>query len=137
MSQSFENNVNPFVVLPLKGVTQEETSISGGVPIQHATAHVTQGSVAQGSGIANPLPAQANPSETERAEAAYQGIMVSLPTFIKKLTPPDLTDEQIDGFQTYFSIPHDKVDMHLALAGESLFLPHIDEKSSDPNLTPG
>ncbi|GAA0166950.1 hypothetical protein LIER_21993 [Lithospermum erythrorhizon] len=71
MSQTSENNVDNFEVRPRAGANQEDASIGGGMPILQATGH------------ANPTPIQpADPTEAERAEAAYQGIMASLPTFI-------------------------------------------------------
>ncbi|GAA0158683.1 hypothetical protein LIER_15641 [Lithospermum erythrorhizon] len=62
--------------------------------------------------------------------------MASLPTFVKNSLPADLTDDQLDGITTYFSIPHDKVDTRLTLRGEQLYLPQIVNDSSDPSLTP-
>ncbi|GAA0153199.1 hypothetical protein LIER_11498 [Lithospermum erythrorhizon] len=63
MSQSSENNVNNFVVLPRLEENQEEASISGGKPILQATGPVTPGSAAQSTGVGNPTPTQANPNE--------------------------------------------------------------------------
>ncbi|GAA0161744.1 hypothetical protein LIER_39289 [Lithospermum erythrorhizon] len=61
--------------------------------------------------VANPVAAAVDPNVATREEAAYQGIMASLPTFVKKSIPANLTDDKLDGITTYFSIPHDKLNI--------------------------
>ncbi|GAA0169920.1 hypothetical protein LIER_24298 [Lithospermum erythrorhizon] len=114
MSQS-STNIENLEVRPRIGATQEEASTSGGMLILQATG----------------------PNEAKRAETVYQGIMAYLPTFIKKSIPPNLTDDELDGITSYFSIPHDKVDTRLALRGDQLYLPLIENNFAVHDLTPG
>ncbi|GAA0165138.1 hypothetical protein LIER_20615 [Lithospermum erythrorhizon] len=74
------------------------------------------------------------PVSIKGCERAYQGMMASLPTFVENSTPPDLTDDQLDGITSYFSIPITKVDTRITLPGEKLYLPRIEEGSEDPDL---
>ncbi|GAA0157591.1 hypothetical protein LIER_14828 [Lithospermum erythrorhizon] len=115
MSQSSENNVDNFEVRQRTEANQEEASISGGMLVFHVTEPANQGSanlVPIAPNVVAPtlVSAPMGPNVAAREEAAYQGIMASLPTFVKK---------------------HNS-----RLRGEQLYLPHIEEKSSDPNLTP-
>ncbi|GAA0168204.1 hypothetical protein LIER_22972 [Lithospermum erythrorhizon] len=110
-------------VHPSSMANQEEASIRGGMPILQTV------------GPSNPTPIeQADPNEAARAEASYQGIKTSLPTFVKKSTYSNR--RTIGRIPNIFSIPLDVVDMRLPLMGEHLFIPHIEEGSADPNLTP-
>ncbi|GAA0182964.1 hypothetical protein LIER_30468 [Lithospermum erythrorhizon] len=63
----------------------------------------------QGVGSSNVNPAPVDPHSAERVEAAFQGIMSSLITFVNKSLPLNLTEDQLDGITTYFSIRHDKI----------------------------
>ncbi|GAA0140584.1 hypothetical protein LIER_01900 [Lithospermum erythrorhizon] len=137
MSQSLENHMDNFEICPRTGANQEDASVSGGMLVLQPTDLIRSGTAAQGAGVANLTYALANPDEAERAEAAYRGIMTSLPAFIKKSIRPNLTNDQLDGITSYFFIPHDKVDTHLALRGEQVYLPHIENNSFDPDLTHG
>ncbi|GAA0138689.1 hypothetical protein LIER_00386 [Lithospermum erythrorhizon] len=141
MSQS-SSHVNDFVVRPRAREVQKEVSLSEVMPILQATGPLREedpnsNPSVQEVGASHPHLATPNPCVAERAEAAYQGIMSSLPSFVKKSVPPNLTDDQLDGITTYFSTPHDKIDTHLALEGEQLYIPHIENNSSDPDLRPG
>ncbi|GAA0186845.1 hypothetical protein LIER_34133 [Lithospermum erythrorhizon] len=139
MSQTSENNIENFEVCSLVGENQEEASISGGMLVLQVTGPANPGSanpvpIVQGVGAANPVSSPPDPNEATRAEAAYQCIIASLPTFVKKSTPHYITDDQLDGFTTYFSIPYDKLDTHIPFPGEQLFRFCIEEGSSDPDL---
>ncbi|GAA0183389.1 hypothetical protein LIER_30808 [Lithospermum erythrorhizon] len=103
-----ENNIDNFEVHSRVGANQEEASISGGMPILQATSPVNHGPATWSAGVANPTRTPPDPSEDERGEAPYLGIMASLPTLIKKSIRLNLTDDQLDGITSYFSIPHDK-----------------------------
>ncbi|GAA0154316.1 hypothetical protein LIER_12333 [Lithospermum erythrorhizon] len=65
-------------VRPHVGANQEEASPSRGMPILHETGPVDPRSDADGAGVANPMPTNADLTEAERAEAAYQEPTVSL-----------------------------------------------------------
>ncbi|GAA0140976.1 hypothetical protein LIER_02224 [Lithospermum erythrorhizon] len=134
MSES-SSNVEAFVVRP-STEDHEEASISEGMPVLQATGSSAEPIIPAVKTTISP-PTPTNPTEAERAEAIYQDIMASLPTFVKKSIPPNLTDDQLDGITTYFSIPHDRVDTRLTLRTEQLYLPHIVNDSSDPDLTLG
>ncbi|GAA0168192.1 hypothetical protein LIER_22962 [Lithospermum erythrorhizon] len=136
MSQSSKNQVDNFELRPRTEADQAEASISGGMLIIPLAEPLAQVPLPQNTEPANPI-LHANVVEATRAEEAYQGMMASVPTFVKESTPPDLTDDQLDNITTYFSIPLEKVDTHLALPRESLYLPHIEESSTDPDLTFG
>ncbi|GAA0141924.1 hypothetical protein LIER_42689 [Lithospermum erythrorhizon] len=108
----------------------------GGMPILQFAEPLAQVPLPQTIEPANPV-AQANDIEVARAEAAYQGMMASLPTFVKNSTPLDLTEDQLDSLTRYFAIPLEKVDTCLAILREQLYLPHIKENSTDRDLTFG
>ncbi|GAA0153111.1 hypothetical protein LIER_11425 [Lithospermum erythrorhizon] len=78
-----------------------------------------------------------DPAAVARADATYQGIMDSLPSLIKNSLPTTLTNENLDRFATYFSIPPNVVETRLAFPGDQLILLRIDVGTSDPNFTSG
>ncbi|GAA0151669.1 hypothetical protein LIER_10344 [Lithospermum erythrorhizon] len=136
MSPSLENQPENFELRPCGEANQVEASVSGGMPILHPdrptnptlqTAPVNPFVITVPEGVRD---------KAARAEKAYQG-MASFPTFVKNFTPPGLTDDQLDGITSYFSIPLEKVDTRLALPHEQFYLPHIEEGSYDPDLTFG
>ncbi|GAA0160920.1 hypothetical protein LIER_17361 [Lithospermum erythrorhizon] len=78
-----------------------------------------------------------NPTLAMRTDAAYQGIIDSLPTLLKESMPPTITDDNLDGFATYFSIPPSIIETRLALPSDQVILCHIDAGSTNPDFTPG
>ncbi|GAA0175848.1 hypothetical protein LIER_28944 [Lithospermum erythrorhizon] len=118
-----------------------EASISGGMSVIQAKGPSSQVPPPQHTEPINPTSqkktTEGTGEEATRAEKAYQGMMDSLLTFLKNSTPPDLTDDQLDGITSYFSIPITNVDTRLALPREQLYLPCIKEDSTDPDLTFG
>ncbi|GAA0153950.1 hypothetical protein LIER_12066 [Lithospermum erythrorhizon] len=118
------------------GLTESQLLISDLVMTQLQGTSLTHdaGSVQPAAQrLAQPVPISA----ADKAEALYQGIMASLPTFIKKSVPSQITLGHIDGFSTYFSTPFDKVDTRLPLPRDQVILPRIEAGSTDPDLTPG
>ncbi|GAA0143361.1 hypothetical protein LIER_04061 [Lithospermum erythrorhizon] len=133
MSQCSENHVDEFVARPHEKENEGEVSISGGMLVIRVEGPANQTLLALL--VETPTPIPQNPDEeVARAEMAYQGMMASLPTFVKNSTPPNLSDDQLDGITSYFSIPITKVDTRLALPGEQLYLPRIEEDSEDPDM---
>ncbi|GAA0159159.1 hypothetical protein LIER_38807 [Lithospermum erythrorhizon] len=140
MSQSSEHQGGDFVFRPRPEANRAETSISGGMPIIQAEGPLNFASRPQPLDLVNSarvVTAEDVREESARAEEAYQGMMASLPTFVKNSTPTDLTDDQLDGITSYLSIPIEKVDTRLALPREQLYLPRIEQDSTDPDLNFG
>ncbi|GAA0184020.1 hypothetical protein LIER_31334 [Lithospermum erythrorhizon] len=85
------SNVEAFVVYPGTEV-HEEASISEGMLVLQATGSSVEPIIPVVETTVPP-PSPGNPTEAERGEAAFQGIMASLPTFVKNSLHPDLTDD--------------------------------------------
>ncbi|GAA0150763.1 hypothetical protein LIER_09628 [Lithospermum erythrorhizon] len=62
--------------------------------------------------------------------------MDSLPSLIRNSLPTTVTNENLDEFATYFSIPPDMVETRLASPGDQLILRRIDVGTCDPDFTP-
>ncbi|GAA0170792.1 hypothetical protein LIER_24976 [Lithospermum erythrorhizon] len=136
-SSSSSDDSDTSSVKCLNLLNRAETSISGGMPIIQAEGPLNFASLPQPLDPVNGahlVTAEDVREEAARAKEAYQGMMASLPTFVKHSTPPDLTDDQLDGIMSYFSIPIEKVDTRLALPREQLYLSRIEEDSTDPDL---
>ncbi|GAA0161438.1 hypothetical protein LIER_17751 [Lithospermum erythrorhizon] len=110
--------------------------IKGTHPTNDSRTHPTSGSGISSTVTQGPIQS-VTPAAAERAEASYQCIVTSLPTFIKKSLPSQITLDHLDGFLTYFFIPFDKVDTRLEFHGDQVILPRIEAKSMDPDLIPG
>ncbi|GAA0160142.1 hypothetical protein LIER_38982 [Lithospermum erythrorhizon] len=96
MSQSSENQADNFVLCPRGEADQDEDSISGGMPLIQIGGPLNQITLQQPE-PENPTPPRVTVEgaieEAARTENPYQGIMASLPTFLKNSTPPYLTDD--------------------------------------------
>ncbi|GAA0150405.1 hypothetical protein LIER_09354 [Lithospermum erythrorhizon] len=141
MSQSSEKQMGDYELRPRDNPNHTECSRAGEMSLRPfveptaqepapATTHIPVPCVSRGS-IQSSTPAAA-----ETVEMAYQGVMASLPAFLKKSLPSQITLDQLDGFSTYFSIPFDKVHTCLPLPGNQVILPRIEADSTDPDLTP-
>ncbi|GAA0184737.1 hypothetical protein LIER_32025 [Lithospermum erythrorhizon] len=113
MSQSSKNQMDNYELRPRNNPNHTECSRAGEMSLfpvvepatrelvppatQVPATQVTRGSIQS-----------TTPTAAERAEAAYQDIMTSLPTFLKKSLPSQITIDQLDSFSTYVSIPFDK-----------------------------
>ncbi|GAA0183991.1 hypothetical protein LIER_31308 [Lithospermum erythrorhizon] len=135
MSHSSENQTDNYELRACTNPNHTETSRMGEMTqfpiVDPPTEEPNQSVVPMIQGPRNP----ANLAVAARAD--YQGIMDSLPTLIRSSMPSTITDDNLDGFATYFSIPPDKVEARLALPGDQLILPRIDVGTSDLTLPQG
>ncbi|GAA0156533.1 hypothetical protein LIER_38288 [Lithospermum erythrorhizon] len=101
MPQSSENQMDHHMLLPRTDPNHTETSRAG----EASLMSVTEPTVREPTIHAAPVPTtqapaaqvvqrpvqSTTPVAAERAEASYQGIMASLPTFLKKSLPSQIT----------------------------------------------
>ncbi|GAA0161582.1 hypothetical protein LIER_17863 [Lithospermum erythrorhizon] len=137
MSHSSETQPDNYILQARTDPNHTETSQVGKMLIQPLPVTI----LGESSQLTVPAThATGNPRDLAaavRADAAYQGMMDSLSTLIRNSLPTTLTNDNLDEFATYFSIPLDVVETRLTLLNDQLILPHIDVGTSDSNFTPG
>ncbi|GAA0168715.1 hypothetical protein LIER_23370 [Lithospermum erythrorhizon] len=114
MLQSSETQPDNYVLQARTDPNYIETSRAGRMSIQPLFT-----TLGESSQLVVPVShAASNPTDlaaAARADAAYQDIMDSLPTLIRNSLPTTLSNDNLDGFATYFSIPPNVVETRLAI----------------------